>query len=89
MMPNLATDGETPTLSVILDEHDAHNRAIVRLSWRGTSVVGRGRSRLGAGDEVEGPGQKLALARALSDLTRQVFVDVAGEIEAATALRFA
>jgi len=88
--PQSAPRGEKPTVSVILDEFGQRSRAVVRLRWHGTTIVGRGLSRLDACDETEQPiGQKLALARALSDLVRQVFVDAASDIDAASALRSA
>ncbi|MBJ7338108.1 dsRBD fold-containing protein [Mycolicibacterium sp.] len=74
---------EMPTLTIDLDEYDQHSRAIVRLDWHATNLVGRGLSRLDSGREVQfSIGQKLALARALSHLVRQLFTEAARDIEA-------
>lgn len=88
--PESTLRGEKPTVSVVLDEYNHNNRAVVYLRWHGSAIVGRGLSRLDVGDEVEQPiGQKLALARAMSHLVRQLFTDAARDIEAASALRSA
>lgn len=85
--PQSSQRAERPSLTTVLDECDQHARAVVRLNWRGTTIVGRGSSRLDAEDDVHQPiGQKLAVARALSDLVRQLFTDAAAEMDAASAL---
>jgi len=82
--------GEEPRLSIVLDEYDQNRRAVVRLHWHEATIVGRGLSRLVAFDEAELPiGQKLALARALSDLVRQLFTDAALDMETVSTLRSA
>jgi hypothetical protein len=82
--------GDEPTVMIVFDEHDHHNRAVARLNWRGSALVGRGLSRLDANDEAEDRiGRKLALARALSHVVRQLFTDAAQDIEATVAVRSA
>jgi len=82
--------GDDPVLTVVFDEYNDQNRAVARLDWQGTVLVGRGLTRLDADDEaVYHIGRKLALARALSHLVRQLFTDAAHDIEATAALRSA
>ena len=81
---------EPPTATILLDEDSHHSQAAVRLHWQETSLVGCGLSRLDATDEPEHTiGQKLALARALSHLARQLFTEAASDIEGASAARSA
>ncbi|BDX33616.1 hypothetical protein TUM20985_41630 [Mycobacterium antarcticum] len=87
---NPAPGNEIPTATIVLDEYSRHGRAMVRLRWQEASLVGRGLSRLDATDEPEHTiGQKLALARALSHLARQLFTEAASDIEGASAARSA
>ena len=60
--------GQTLTITVTLDEHDRGSRAAARLQWRDCSLTGFGLSRI----EVDNLGKQQALARALSDLSRQL-----------------
>ena len=81
---------DEPTVTIVFDEYNRNNRAVARLNWNGAELVGRGLSRLDAEDEAQRHiGEKLALARALSHLVRQLFTDAAHDIEATSALRSA
>lgn len=72
-------------LDVKVDEHEKRTRAKVRLSWRGTKLVGVGLARLDPADEpVAAIGDELALARALVDLAHQLFELTVTDVEAAT-----
>ncbi|MCP9270914.1 dsRBD fold-containing protein [Mycolicibacterium arenosum] len=82
--------GDDPVVTIVFDEYNHHNRAVARVHWNGTTVVGRGLSRLDADDEAERRvGEKLALARALSHVVRQLFTDAAIDIEAIATVRSA
>jgi hypothetical protein len=50
---------------------------VARLRWRDRTLIGSGLSRIGVDNGVPAEsGEQLALARALSDLTRQLLVNV-------------
>ena len=76
---------KTWQLDAKVDEHEKRTRAKVRLSWRGTKLVGVGLARLDPADEpVAAIGDELALARALSDLAHQLFELTVTDVEAST-----
>jgi len=69
-------------VTITLDEADRRSRAVARLRWRGRTLIGCGRSRVGVDDGVPTESsEQLALARALSDLTRQLFVLSVDDLE--------
>jgi hypothetical protein len=73
------------TVEVSLDEHDGQARATARLHGHDQESVGVGRSRLKTNDRfVAGIGDELAVARALSDLARQMMAAAAQDIEMIT-----
>ncbi len=73
------------TVRVSLNEHDGQARATARLRGRDQESVGVGRSRLKTDDRfVASIGGELAVARALSDLARQMMAAAAEDIETVT-----
>ena len=73
------------TVDVSIDEHPRRTRAKARLHWRGRDVVGVGIARLNPADRnVADIGDELALARALSNLSDQLFAATASDIETVT-----
>ena len=72
-------------VDISIDEHDGHTRAKARLRWRDQESVGVGLARRNPADpEVSDIGEELAVARALSDLTRRLMAVTAHDIEAVT-----
>ena len=73
------------TVDVSIDEHPRRTRARARLHWRGSDLVGVGIARLNPADRnVAGIGDELAVARALANLSNQLFAATARDIEAVT-----
>jgi hypothetical protein len=73
------------TIKISLDEHEGRARATARLRGRDQESVGVGRSRLKTDDRfVASIGGELAVARALSDLARQMMAAAAQDIETVT-----
>lgn len=73
-------------VTITLDEHERRSRAVARLRWRDRTLIGSGRSRIGVDNGVPAEsGEQLALARALSDLTRQLLVLSVEDLEAVPA----
>jgi Domain of unknown function (DUF1876) len=73
------------TVKVSLDVHEGQARATARLRGRDQESVGVGRSRLKTDDRfVASIGDELAVARALSDLARQMMAAAAQDIETVT-----
>jgi hypothetical protein len=70
------------TITISLDEHEGQARATARLRGKDQESVGIGRSRLKTTDRfVASIGDDLAVARALSDLARQMLAAAAQDIE--------
>ena len=73
------------TIKVSIDEHDGRTTATARLRGRDQESVGVGMSRLKTHDRVvAGIGHELVVARALSDLARQLMAAAAHDIEIVT-----
>ena len=77
------------TIKISLDEREGRARATARLRGRDQEAVGGvGVSRLKTDDRVVASiGDELAVARALSDLARQMMAAAAQEIETVTTRR--
>ena len=72
-------------IDVLIEEHEERTRAKARLSWAGTRLVGIGLARLDPTDEpVAQIGDELAVARALADLSNQLFALTSTDIQAST-----
>jgi len=72
-------------VEISLHEEDGKTRAEARLTKEGVGVIGRGLARRNPDDqEVTQIGEKIAAARALSDLAHQLINDAAGQIEGIT-----
>jgi Domain of unknown function (DUF1876) len=75
----------TYQINVLIEEHEERTRAKARLSWAGKSFVGIGLARLDPADEpVARIGDELAIARALADLSNQLFALTSTDIQAST-----
>jgi hypothetical protein len=83
--PEEDTVDEVKTWQVTLDidEHDGHTRAVARLRTRdGESLTGVGFARLNpTDDDVPEIGDEIAVARALSDLGRRLLAAATDDIE--------
>jgi hypothetical protein len=76
------------TIKISLDQREGRARATARLRGRDQEAVGVGVSRLKTDDRVVASiGDELAVARALSDLARQMMAAAAQEIETVTTRR--
>ena len=76
---------KTCRIEVLIEEHEERTRAKARLSWAGKKLVGVGFARLDPADEpVAQIGDELAIARALSDLSNQLFAFSSTDIQAST-----
>ncbi|TPG32693.1 dsRBD fold-containing protein [Mycolicibacterium hodleri] len=70
-------------ITVERDGNDTHASASMR--WRDADLVGTGDAELEDGERYpKRVGEELAVARALTHLTRQLFVTTAGDIESVT-----
>ncbi|HME47343.1 DUF1876 domain-containing protein [Mycobacterium sp.] len=71
------------TVDVWIDEHPRRTRAKARLHWRGRDLVGVGIAWLNPADRnIADIGDELAVARALANLSNQLFAATASDIEA-------
>jgi hypothetical protein len=78
-------DTKTCHIDVLIEEHEERTRAKARLSWAGKTFVGIGLARLDPADRpVAQIGDELAIARALSDLSNQLFATTSTDIQAST-----
>jgi hypothetical protein len=76
---------KTCRIDLVIDERDERTRAKARLSWEGKELVGLGTARLDPADApVARIGDELAMARALGDLTDQLFALTSTDIEMST-----
>jgi hypothetical protein len=73
----------TWTVTLHIDEHDGHTRAVARLHTRDTDeTVGVGLARLSPADlDVPEIGAEIAVARALSDLSQRLLRTAAEDVE--------
>ncbi|UXA19006.1 DUF1876 domain-containing protein [Mycobacterium sp. SMC-4] len=72
-------------VGVSVDEHDDHTRATAWLVWDERDITGVGVARCNPADRnVAVIGDELAVARALSDLARQLLAQTAEDIESVT-----
>ena len=67
-------------------EHEANrSSAIAHMRWRHTDLVGKGEAEVDADERYpQRVAEELAVARALTHLTRQLFVSTAGDIQSVT-----
>jgi Domain of unknown function (DUF1876) len=74
------------TVTIDIDEHDGHTRAVARLHIRDTErMVGVGLARLDPADrDVPEIGDEIAVARALSDLGHRLLRTATEDVEAST-----
>lgn len=72
-------------VKIKVTRHDDHTDATAQLRWRHVDLVGSGMADLDPDDDYpKKVGEELAVARALTHLTRQLFVTTAGDIECVT-----
>jgi uncharacterized protein DUF1876 len=65
--------------------HHDHTTAAARLHWRDADLVGVGETEIDPEERYpKRVGEELAVARALTHLTRQLFVTTAGDITSVT-----
>ncbi len=76
------------TVTIDIDEHDGHTRAIARLQDRDTErLTGVGLARLDPADrDVPEIGDELAAARALSDLSHRLLRTATEDVEQSTGM---
>ncbi len=74
---------ESWTVTVDIDEHDGHTRAVARLHTRDSErLVGVGLARLNPADrDVPEIGAEIAVARALSELSSRLLRTAAEDVE--------
>lgn len=73
------------TVGVCVDEHDDDTRATAWLVWDERDVTGVGQAKRNPADrDVPSIGDELAVARALSDLSRRLLALTAADIESVT-----
>jgi Domain of unknown function (DUF1876) len=74
------------TVTITIDEHDGHTRALARLHTRDTDLLtGVGLARLNPTDqEVPEIGDELAVGRALADLGNRLLAAAATDVSANT-----
>lgn len=76
---------KTCQIDVVIEEHEERTLAKARLAWAGKTFVGVGLARLDPADEpVAQIGDELAIARALSDLSDQLFALTSTDIQVST-----
>ena len=83
----MAKDNGTKScqIDVVIEEREERTRVKARLLWAGRPFVGIGLSRLDPDDEpVARIGDELAIARALADLSNQLFALTSTDIQAST-----
>jgi hypothetical protein len=84
-MTGKADGTKTCQIDLVVEEHEERTRAKARLAWAGRRLVGIGLARLDPADEpVARIGDELAIARALSDLSNQLFALASTDIQAST-----
>ena len=72
-------------VKIKVGRHDDHTEATAHLRWRDVDLVGSGEADLDPDDQYpKRVGEELAVARALTHLTRQLFVTTAGDIGTVT-----
>ena len=72
-------------VKITVHRHDDHTTATARLHWRYADLVGVGEADIDPDDHYPTrTGEELAVARALTHLTRQLFVTTAGDIASVT-----
>ena len=74
------------TVTIDIDEHDGHTRAVARLHDRDTErLTGVGLARLDPADrDVPEIGDEIAVARALSDLSHRLLRTATEDVEQST-----
>jgi hypothetical protein len=74
------------TVTITIDEHDGHTRALARLHTRDTDrLTGVGLARLNPADhEVPEIGDEIAVGRALADLSTRLLSTAAADVGANT-----
>jgi len=74
------------TVTMDIDEHDGHTRAVARLRTRDTeTLTGVGLARLDPADrDVPEIGDEIAVARALSDLSHRLLRTANEDVEQST-----
>jgi hypothetical protein len=74
------------TVTIEIDEHDGHTRAVARLLTRDTErLTGVGLARLDPADrDVPEIGDEIAVARALSDLSHRLLQAATEDVERST-----
>ncbi len=74
------------TVTIDIDEHDGHTRAVARLQDRDTErLTGVGLARLDPADrDVPEIGDEIAVARALSDLSHRLLQAATEDVEQST-----
>ncbi|CAN5597178.1 DUF1876 domain-containing protein [soil metagenome] len=78
-------DKTTYHVKITVDKHHHHTQANARMRWRDVELVGVGDADIDPDDQYPKlVGEELAVARALTHLTRQLFVQTAGDIESVT-----
>ena len=76
------------TVTIDIDEHDGHTRAVARLHDRDTErLTGVGLARLDPADrDVPDIGDEIAAARALSDLSHRLLQTATEDVEQSTGM---
>ena len=79
-------DAKQWTVTIDIDEHDGHTRAVARLHDRDTErLTGVGLARLDPADrDVPEIGDEIAVARALSDLGHRLLQAATEDVEQST-----
>ena len=79
-------DAKQWTVTIDIDEHDGHTRAVARLHDRDTErLTGVGLARLDPADrDVPKIGDEIAVARALSDLSHRLLQTATEDVEQST-----
>ena len=79
-------DAKQWTVTIDIDEHDGHTRAVARLHDRDTErLTGVGLARLDPADrDVPEIGDEIAVARALSDLSHRLLQTPTEDVEQST-----
>lgn len=72
-------------VNIGVHHHHDHTTATARLHWRDADLVGVGEADIDPDERYpKRVGEELAVARALTHLTRQLFVTTAGDIASVT-----